>query len=1729
MKSDGATPLQKRVGASDDFLTCWSIKNFGKKSKVMESFNNKRCRRRKLCQSNHSISKRHQIIMLAAGVTSAFIDSHPKRRRSPSSTISSTLFTFLILLLTSSTHIQIATATQIQGFIYWDVNSNGLLDTPSNNDNGGDATTNNGGGGSSGSSSGSSGELSNGVVDATVQLHRCTPFSSGEQQHSSESFADNKSAISTTISTWHPFNMGQKFEGHNEIYPNGGYYSLDVTGDDNNDGSSSGGGRSDCLLTDADLLQLENGGQGSGSGSAANTNERYIGCYLVISSPTNYQITSSFPLRHSNFHERFLSSSSSTTATADASSDKYIVEDNDNSIFDWVPYYDVINTTSYSTTSTSTSIINHGYHARTSDCFGYHPVKRTWYKYTPIDSSTTSSSSTTTSSSSSTTTITTSTNLIKLTTPNANQYNYNSIIYPATQQPNYDVYDTTLSMTPLGMSESSWPLDLRVSTDVSVVDSTAEVNSSNRNEGTRTSSSNNGGLIMGLTLDIDRNSGEYVLLSDSGTLSEKGRDDGGGEGSSNGGGEARFEFVPMGSSTDAVSALDYYMEKREGEREKEILMKEEEENGGVESGGAITVSIGSGSDTDYEHDNINGILENPQIMIDVIQSFLMERENLKMLQEGLLELTGLTVVLLNQWSLVTVVDKASPQSEQQQGGEKKETTSTRMLAKAYLRGSSSSYGRVVDSYMSSNSPNHLLRGSHESHPVSTSNRRMIALRNPHLVYQFAVYAKYREKDGPDQDEIARQLSTNFGTLVTKMCNIRRENLIARIRGRSGYYQGCNPKSTTNNNGSGGDGTVTYTAFGSSEKDYVEIDIGVVNRFDCDKLLPLYYYELESLAVRAIIDDSGGSLSGQDDVLSTALQLLQVDDGHYTVKEAPNTGNGATTTIVIAVSVVVGVLFVAAVGAVWYVRKERRKLRLERERRRKARDLKFAARQARKERRQRRSIRKEERRRKEKTEDEEELIPANVDEDAGSLGDDEIEKLAEEEEMNSRRGGIAADNYELKDKDEVKDAPDDQSDVDSELERLFEGSETNLQAVDEDEVQPVEKSRRRSKKLAGSESETDSKMTDHSASFERLFNKSERSGSDIHPHDQSNTSLRKHQRRKKKADGGSESGSKTSRDEHQSTDKTPPTRSHSSQQGSNPASAKAEADDDSDPPTRIDLSERGKLQKGISDISIGLAASLKKSFTKVAGTLNDLQEDEDSEKEDDRKTRRRRKKRVVRSSNDESAEPSHIDKKKEGTRRRRRTLTKVMSSFRGSSNAIDVDEEKVEGDKKAGEEGTQRRRSRRSGMGTVMSSFRRASADGSTGTPRKRMTRTMSSMRMSVRNVLIGELSSSSDDDSSSDSSSDSDSSSSSSDDSAVVKRKRTATRPVTRKTSKESKSKKNTSQEIGTRAHKKSSKKPHDQKQATSKDDDGTCAAVATPESPSKNDDRSCAAVAALESPSKNDGASCAAVATHKPQRKDDDESCAAVAMPKPRPERSLGRGTKSNKSDDDNNTCAAIAVQRPPSERSTKSNTDTHRTDSKKRSKKVSKDGERKKKDKSSHDHTSSKKSHRKKSHKDKDETEREPKRRTSRRELVENLRSSLKTSLSSQRMGSLKGKQMSDLAQAALEDEGAHETSANDSSKRKSKHSSKKKSSHKHHHRRLDGSERSDRSTSERNGEKPKRKKSSRRHSDHDTSERGSDRESNRGTRKDGTHHKSSSHHRDKKKSSSSKHRERKRREAS
>ncbi|KAK1737829.1 hypothetical protein QTG54_011601 [Skeletonema marinoi] len=1501
-------------------------------------------------------------------------------------------------IFNSSSGIQLATAkSTLQGFIYWDANSNGIVDT---------------------------GELFTGVVDTTIQLRSCAGGSSKLSIIEAEA-----------ISTWHPQNPGEKYAGHNEIYPNGGYYKFDI--------------EDSCLLSDGDLTN-SNGG----------------GCFLVIQSLENYQITSSFPLRHLNYNERNFNSGSSGGGGRGLQ------------VFDWIPYHDVMPTNSTSsTTSSSTasggqsssSIINHGYHARTQQCFGYHPTNRRWYIF-PSTTATTGSATTTT------------TIAAPLATPNEQQYNYDTLIYGPNGNTNeVDVYDTTLSVTPVGMSENGWPLELRVSTDVTVVDDTSNDSSNNGSSNNKGGGHHdNGGLILGLKLDNDRTTGDYVSLSDVGNLNE-------GKGASGKrDGEARFEFVSKDADDEFVSALTYFKDK--GGDEDDLS------GGGSNGGLAITLNT-DGAEYDRD-DNINGILENPRVMIDVIQSFLLERGNLNSLEGGALELAGLTVVLLNQWSLVTVVDK-SQNKQQDQGSSISLTGDLTMLTgeddsrgvgevKKSLRGSlSSKRGSSNEESTSASSYNRLLRGGHpqQQHSSPSHHRNMIALPEPHLVFEFAVYAKYREKVTPNQDAIALQVTSNFGNIVSNTCNVKRETLIARIRQRSGYFQGCNPKAQSGNN-QNGDGSVTYTAFGGEEKDYVEINIGVVNRFDCDKLLPLYYFELKSLAVRPIVDYSEGSLSRQGEVLSNALQLLQVDDGYYKVQDVLAAGSSPMTAIVVSVSIVVSILFVATVAAVWYVRRERRKLREERERRRKAREAKLAAKEARKQRKHDRNIKKEDRGKKQRvapaTLEKEERIP--VKEDASNLGND----LGGDKKPSEKEG--------------LKHEPDDDdSDVDSELGRLFDKPEPDLHSRDED-AQPVRKTRRR-KKEAGGGSESDSD-----------------------PNASSRSQRRKQRRRKKKADGGSETDSKTtdhsasnisgmnytasSKDDHQSTDKTPATRSHSSHHESDPISGKADADEDSEPPIRIEVSERGTLQKGISDISLGLAASLKKSFTKAAATLKDLQEDgSDSEKEDHS--------RKQKSDEHEATDSSHKDKKEALTRtrsRRRRTLTKAMSSFRKSSTESKVDD---------GED-TGRRRGSRPAISKVMSSFRKpANEDGEANSPGRkaptRGTRMLSQVGMSVRNLVIGELSSSDDDSSSdSDSSSDGDSSSSS-DSSADVKRRRTARRVISRRASTESKSRKETPS-ADTSGQRKSSKRGHGDKRKSMDSEEMSKTNEYLPNKlGTKFDDESAAAVALPESPSTEFS-------------RVDDSSCAAVATLKPPSERSLGPRTKSSISNSDSH--AAIATMRLPSERSlgsrtksSKSNSDSHRADvGSKRSGRHSGDShghrERRKNNKSSRHH-SSKNNHKKKGKEDEDNASRKLERQGSRK-AMDNLRSSFKRSLSVS--GSIKGKKLSDAAISALESE--EDTK---DSKRESKHSSKSKSTRKHRHRedsdrgshrnkhhRQDDSERGDKGSdrnSERNAERRKRQ-SRRKYSDEF-----SDRETDRASSHKGRTHKSSPH-RTKTKSSSSKH---------
>jgi hypothetical protein len=79
--------------------------------------------------------------------------------------------------------------------------------------------------------------------------------------------------------------------GSTNIHSSAGYYKIDVG--ENADESGLGG----CLLDDEDLSSI-NGGSEDDDG--ADSSKRKGGCYLVVSSPKDMEITTTFPLPYSH-------------------------------------------------------------------------------------------------------------------------------------------------------------------------------------------------------------------------------------------------------------------------------------------------------------------------------------------------------------------------------------------------------------------------------------------------------------------------------------------------------------------------------------------------------------------------------------------------------------------------------------------------------------------------------------------------------------------------------------------------------------------------------------------------------------------------------------------------------------------------------------------------------------------------------------------------------------------------------------------------------------------------------------------------------------------------------------------------------------------------------------------------------------------------------------------------------------------------------------------------------------------------------------------------------------------------------------------------------------------------------------------------------------------------------------------------------------------------------------
>ena len=130
------------------------------------------------------------------------------------------LSSLLLLLLQQ----QQVSSQSIQGYIYWDTNSNGILDFDStSSSSGGNGNNNNNGGGG--------GELENGIIDVQVEVKTCNSLFSSSNNNNEEDVI-----IAKGKTTWpSTFPNEQIIPGHSAIYPNGGYYKLNLEGRDDDD------------------------------------------------------------------------------------------------------------------------------------------------------------------------------------------------------------------------------------------------------------------------------------------------------------------------------------------------------------------------------------------------------------------------------------------------------------------------------------------------------------------------------------------------------------------------------------------------------------------------------------------------------------------------------------------------------------------------------------------------------------------------------------------------------------------------------------------------------------------------------------------------------------------------------------------------------------------------------------------------------------------------------------------------------------------------------------------------------------------------------------------------------------------------------------------------------------------------------------------------------------------------------------------------------------------------------------------------------------------------------------------------------------------------------------------------------------------------------------------------------------------------------------------------------
>ena len=162
-------------------------------------------------------------------------------------------FLLSLLLLSISTTV-VVNSQSIQGYIYWDTNANGVLDTGLSSSSNGVV----------GSSDNDKSELENGIIDVTVQVHSCYATTSDDNdgkfldaytsfllclpllmsltklykqtiltphKNATNNAQQYKTVITKGITLW-PQTYQDEYEritGHSAIYPYGGYYILDLS------------------------------------------------------------------------------------------------------------------------------------------------------------------------------------------------------------------------------------------------------------------------------------------------------------------------------------------------------------------------------------------------------------------------------------------------------------------------------------------------------------------------------------------------------------------------------------------------------------------------------------------------------------------------------------------------------------------------------------------------------------------------------------------------------------------------------------------------------------------------------------------------------------------------------------------------------------------------------------------------------------------------------------------------------------------------------------------------------------------------------------------------------------------------------------------------------------------------------------------------------------------------------------------------------------------------------------------------------------------------------------------------------------------------------------------------------------------------------------------------------------------------------------------------------------